>query len=147
MQSINHVVISGNLTRDCDLKATQSGASVLQLGIAVNRSRRNNRTGEWEDVPNYFDIAVYGKRADSLAHILKKGMRIVVSGHLRWHTWEKDGQKRSKVDIVADEIELPPRPQQQPPQANGYTKQQLENPQTWQQPAYDDYYGDEIPFG
>lgn len=105
--SINRVVISGNLTRDPELRATAGGMSVLKLGIAVNDRRKNQQTGEWEDVPNFFDVTVFGQRGESLSRFLSKGSKIAVEGRLRWSQWEtKEGEKRSKVEIVADDIEF-----------------------------------------
>jgi single-strand DNA-binding protein len=105
--SINRVVISGNLTRDPELKALPSGTSVLGLGIAVNDRRKNQETGQWEDVPNFFDVSIFGARADALSRFLAKGSKVAIEGRLRWHQWEtKEGDKRSKVDIIADEIEF-----------------------------------------
>lgn len=101
---MNHVIVSGNLTRDPELR--QAGSTpVLQLGIAVN-DRKKNKTGEWEDVPNFFDVLVWGSRGESLAKILQKGMKVVISGRLKWSSWEHDGNKRSKVEIVAENIEF-----------------------------------------
>ena len=105
--SINRVVISGNLTRDPELRALPSGTSVLGLGIAVNDRRKNQETGQWEDVPNFFDVSIFGARADALSRFLTKGTKVAIEGRLRWHQWENpQGEKRSKVDIVADEIEF-----------------------------------------
>ena len=112
--SINLVVISGNLTREPELKATASGTSVLEFCMAVND--RRNVNGEWMDVANFVDCTVFGNRADSLSRILAKGMRVAVVGKLRFSQWEKDGQKRSKLSVVADEVELPPRPAQTAPE-------------------------------
>ena len=107
--SINRVTISGNLTRDPDVRSTQGGMSILGFGVAVNDRRKNPQTGEWEDYPNFVDCVCFGKRADSLARILRKGMRVMVDGKLRYSTWERDGQKRSKIEIIADDVDLPPR--------------------------------------
>ena len=104
--SINKVIITGNLTRDPELRATPSGTSVLSFSIAVNDRRKNPSNGEWEDVPNYIDCNLFGTRADSLAKYLAKGSKVGVDGKLRWSQWEKDGQKRSKVDVTVDNIEL-----------------------------------------
>ena len=105
--SINRVVISGNLTRDPELKATASGMSILKMGIAVNDRRKNSQTGEWEDVPNFFDVTVFGTRGESLSRFLSKGSKVAVEGKLRWRQWETpDGDKRSAVEIVADDIEF-----------------------------------------
>lgn len=105
--SINRVVVSGNLTRDPELRSTASGMSVLQLGLAVN-DRKKNHAGEWEDVPNFLDVVVFGTRAESLSRFLAKGSKVAVEGKLRWSQWDdkNGGGKRSKVEIVADDIEF-----------------------------------------
>lgn len=104
--SINRVFISGNLTRDPELRSTASGMAVLGFGVAVNDRRKNQRTGEWEDYPNYIDCAVFGARAESLSRMLAKGSKVAVEGHLRYSSWEMDGQRRRKLEVVAEEIEL-----------------------------------------
>ncbi|MDP2300206.1 MAG: single-stranded DNA-binding protein [Coriobacteriia bacterium] len=105
--SINRVVISGNLTRDPELKATGSGMSVLKLGVAVNDRRKNQQTGEWEEFPNFVDVTIFGARAEALARFLSKGMKVAIEGKLRWSQWEnQQGEKRSKLEVVADEIEF-----------------------------------------
>lgn len=103
--SINKVVISGNLTRDPEVRNTAGGMAILSFAVACN-DRRKNASGAWEDVPNYFDCTVFGARGESLGRILKKGMKVCVAGKLHWSQWEKDGQKRSRVDIIADDVEL-----------------------------------------
>lgn len=111
--SINSVAISGNLTRDGELKSTANGTGVLTLSVAVNE-RRKNQAGEWEDFPNYVECTLFGRRADSLAQYLTKGTKVSIQGHLRWHQWEYEGQKRTKLSVVVDEIEfMSPRQQQQ----------------------------------
>lgn len=104
--SINIVTVAGNLTRDPELKSTASGFPVLHLGIAVNDRMKNQQTGEWEDYPNFFDVTMFGKRAESVARFLAKGSKVTVQGKLHWSQWERDGQKRSKVEIIADELEF-----------------------------------------
>ena len=111
-ENINIVVLSGNLTRDPEQRATNGGNPVLAFGIAVHE-RRKNPNGEWEDYPNYFDCTMFGSRAVGVAPYLRKGMRVVVNGKLRWSQWEKDGKKNAKVEVIVDGLELPPRPQQQ----------------------------------
>ena len=107
--NINVVVVDGNLTRDPELHQSQSGSSLLKFGIAVNDRRKNPASGEWEDYANYIDIVVFGNRAQSLAQILTKGMKVCISGKLRWSSWEKDGVRRSKIEVVADEVSLAQR--------------------------------------
>lgn len=106
--SINRVCISGNLTRDPELRSTGSGMAILQLGMAVNDRRKNPQSGEWEDAPNYVDVVVFGQRAESLSRFLSKGSKIIVDGKLRWSQWEdkETGKKRSKIEVVADDIDF-----------------------------------------
>lgn len=105
MANINKVMLTGNVTRDPELRATASGTSVLAFGLAVNDVVRN-QSGGWDQYTNFFDCTLFGKRADGLAKILAKGDKIAVEGRLRYSTWERDGQKRSKVEIVVNEVEL-----------------------------------------
>lgn len=126
--SINRVNISGNLTRDPELRATQGGMQVLGFGVAVNDRRRNQQTGEWEDYPNFVDCTMFGNRAESMGRILHKGMKVAIEGKLRYSSWDKDGQRRSKLEVIVDEIELMSQKQgQQAPQ--GYQQQYA--PQQW----------------
>lgn len=104
--SINKVIISGNLTRDPELRQTQSGLPVLGFGVAVNDRRRNQQTGEWEDFPNFIDCTMFGTRASALANYLRKGTKVAIEGKLRWSQWERDGQKRSKIEVIVDELEF-----------------------------------------
>jgi len=104
--SINRVVLTGNLTRDPELRALPSGSSVLGFGIAVNERRKNQQTGEWEERPNYFDCTMFGSRAEAISKFLTKGTKVAIEGRLQWRQWEKDGQTRSKVDIIVNEIEF-----------------------------------------
>lgn len=104
--SINTCTISGNLTRDPELRATASGTEILGFSVAVNDRRRNPQTSEWEDHPNFIDCTMFGFRASALANILHKGSSVTVQGKLRWSQWERDGQKRSKIEVVVDEIAL-----------------------------------------
>lgn len=108
--SINHVTISGNLTRDPELRQTPSGMSILHIGIAVN-DRRKGADGAWEDYPNFIDCTMFGARAEKLSPRLSKGMKVAIEGKLRWSQWEKDGQKRSKIEVIVNEIELLSQPQ------------------------------------
>lgn len=103
--NINNVTLTGNLTRDPELRSTASGTSVLQFSIACN-DRVKNQQGEWVDRPNYIDMTMFGTRAESLGNILTKGTKIAVQGKLHWSSWEKDGQKRSKLEVWPDAVEL-----------------------------------------
>src|SRR5574340_503976 len=105
--SINRVVISGNLTRDSELRATSSGMNVLKMGVAVNDRRKNPQSGEWEDFPNFVDVTLFGARAEALSRFLSKGAKVAIEGKLRWSQWEsQQGEKRSKLEVVADEVEF-----------------------------------------
>lgn len=104
--SINHVVMSGNLTRDSELRRTTGGTAILGFGVAVNDRRKNQQTGEWEDYPNFVDCTMFGTRAEKLAGMLTKGTKVCIIGKLRYMSWEKDGQKRSKIEVIVDDIEL-----------------------------------------
>ena len=105
--SINRVIISGNLTRSPELRSTASGMPVLGFGVAVNDRRKNQQTGEWEDCPNFIDCTMFGARAESVSRFLSKGAKVAIEGKLRWNQWEtKDGQKRSKIDVIVDELEF-----------------------------------------
>ena len=141
--SINRVNISGNLTRDPELRTLPNGSSVLNFGMAVN-DRRKNASGEWEDYPNFVDCVVFGTRADGLAKVLSKGMKVSLEGKLRYSSWEKDGQRRSKLEVVVEDIEFMSRQSdgeadrgQQQPQAAQYPQQYQSMPQNvLQQPQY-----------
>ena len=104
--SINRVIISGNLTRDPELRSTAGGMAVLQIGMAVNDRRKDPQTGEWADFPNFVDCVMFGSRAESLAPYLSKGTKIMVDGKLRWSSWERDGQKRSKLEVIIDDLDF-----------------------------------------
>jgi len=101
---INHVVLVGRLTRDCELKFTANGHAVCKFSIAVNRRKRNG--DEWEDEANFFDIVVWGKQGESISKYLVKGKMVGVDGELRQERWQYEGQNRSKVEIVASYIQL-----------------------------------------
>lgn len=111
--SINRVEISGNLTRDAELRHTPSGLAIASFGIAVNSRRKNQQTGEWDSVPNFVDVTLFGSRAESLQSSLTKGAKVFIDGELRYSSWERDGQKRSKLEVVVNDIELTKKPEPQ----------------------------------
>ena len=143
MANINRVIISGRLTRDPELRQTAGGTPVLGMGVAVNDRRRNVQTGQWEDYTNFIDCTM------------------CIEGRLRWSQWERDGQKRSKIEVIVDELELPSRGQGAQdggaPQAYAPAPQQSYSssyaPAPQQQytapaamPPADQIYDEEIPF-
>jgi len=140
--SINKVMITGNLTRDAELRATPSGTSVLGFGVAVNERRKNAQTGEWEDRPNYIDCTMFGTRADAVSHYLTKGTKVAVEGRLQWRQWEKDGQKRSKIDVIVDELEFM-SPRDSGSGMSGSSRSSQAAPAA---PAVDAYAEEDIPF-
>ena len=104
MADINHVVLVGRLTRDAELKYTAGGQAVCKFSVAVNRRRKQG--DQWVDEPNFFDIVLWGRQGETLNQYLVKGKQIGVDGELRQDRWEQDGQNRSKVEIVANNIQL-----------------------------------------
>ena len=105
--SINKVMITGNLTRDAELRTTPGGTAVLSLGVAVN-DRRRNQNGEWEDYANFVDCTLFGRRAEAIHQYLVKGTKVAIEGRLHYSSWEdrNSGQRRSKLDVTIDEIEF-----------------------------------------
>ncbi|MCC5954417.1 MAG: single-stranded DNA-binding protein [Acidimicrobiia bacterium] len=106
MANDNSVTIIGNCTRDPELRYTNSGMQVASFGVAYNTRKRNNETGQWEDgETSFFDITCFRELAENVAETISKGTRVVVFGSLRQRSWETpDGDKRSKVEVIADEV-------------------------------------------
>lgn len=148
MGCINKASISGNLTRDPELRTTQSGTSVLSMAVAVNE--RQKRGDQWEDRPSYVDVTVWGARAEALAKFLRKGLRVAVSGRLRQDRWQdaKTGENRSRLGIVADEVDvMTPRDGGRERQAPAQQQaQQQAVPYAAPAPAQPDPYDEDIPF-
>lgn len=146
--AINRVNLSGNLTRDAELTATQSGTQVARFGLAVNERVKNQRTGEWESRPNFIDCVMFGLRAEKLAQYLCKGTKVAVEGRLRYSSWEKDGERRSKIEVIVDEVEFMSRGQQG--DGGGYAPspapQQAPAPMAAPAPPAVDVYDEDIPF-
>jgi single-strand DNA-binding protein len=105
--NINRVVLTGNLTRDPELRHTSGGTSVCSLRIATN-SRRKDADGNWVDKPNYFDVTVWGAQGENCAQYLSKGRPVAIDGRLDWREWEdKDtGAKRQAIQIIADSVQF-----------------------------------------
>jgi single-strand DNA-binding protein len=105
---MNVVVITGNLTRDPELRHTGGGTAVCELRVAVNSRRKDGQTGEWVDKPNYFDVTVWGAQGENCANYLSKGRPVAVEGRLDWREWEaKDGSgKRQAVSIIANSVQF-----------------------------------------
>jgi single-strand DNA-binding protein len=103
--NINRVVLTGNLTRDPELRAVGE-TSICKLRIACNTRRKNNSSGQWEEKPNFFDVTVFGARGENCAKYLSKGRPVAIDGRLEWREYEVDGQKRQSVDIIADNVQF-----------------------------------------
>lgn len=101
----NAITITGNCTRDPELRFTPSGTAVANFGVAVNRRWQNRQTQEWEEAVSFFDVTVWQQLAENVAESIQKGSRVIVTGRLDQRSWEtQDGDKRSKVEIVADDV-------------------------------------------
>jgi single-strand DNA-binding protein len=105
--NINRVIITGNLTRDPELRSLPSGGSVCSLRVACNGRRKNQETQQWEEVPNYFDVSVWGAQGENCSKFLSRGRGVAVDGRLQWREWtDQQGNKRQSVDIVADTVQF-----------------------------------------
>lgn len=104
MADVNHVVLIGRLTRDVEVKYTLGGIAVAKGSIAVNK--RVKQGEQWTDKASFFDFTLWGKQAESIARYLVKGKQIAIDGELEQSTWEKDGQRHSKVEVKANEVQL-----------------------------------------
>lgn len=139
MQGLNTVSIGGNLCRDAELRATASGMAVLTFSVAVNESRKNQQTGEYEDYPNYVDCTMFGRRAESVSRYLTKGTYVALTGRLHQNRWQnKDGQNRSKLEVTADNIHFESRRLD----GDDYDQQQAEAQGDYEARMYDE----DIPF-
>lgn len=139
MADVNHVTIIGRLTRDAELRYTPSGQAVCKFSIAVNRRKKSG--DQWVDEASFFDVTAWGKTGEALNQYLVKGKQIAVEGELRQNRWEQDGQNRSKVEIMANNVQL---------LGGGQDRQQSSAPQP-SQPApasvqAGDSYEDDIPW-
>ena len=105
MASDNTVTIVGNVTRDPELRFTPSGQAVASFGLAVNRRWQTRQTNEWEEQTSFIDVKCWAQMAENVGESINKGARVMVTGRLEQRSWETDqGDKRSKVEVVADEI-------------------------------------------
>ena len=152
MASYNRVVLVGNLTRDIELKYTPSGLAVTDIGLAVN-DRRKTQTGEWVDETTFVDITLWGRQAEVAGEYLGKGSSVLIEGRLKLDTWETDGQKRSKLRVVGEKMQMlgsrgggggpsPNRPPQQSQQDNEYSQ----SAGSTNSPSSESSSGDDIPF-
>jgi single-strand DNA-binding protein len=102
-RSLNQVTLMGNLTRDPELRQTPNGQTVTNFSLALNRSYKD-QSGEWQEVTDYIDIVCWGPLAERVAQYLSKGRRCLVQGRLQSRSWEQEGQKRNKVEVLANDV-------------------------------------------
>lgn len=102
-RSLNQVTLMGNLTRDPELRQTPTGQTVTNFSLALNRSYKD-ASGEWQEVTDYIDIVCWGPLAERVAQYLSKGRRCLVQGRLQSRSWEQEGQKRNKVEVLANDV-------------------------------------------
>ena len=158
MNDLNHVVLIGRLTQNAEVKYTQSGYAICSFSIAVNRSRKNG--DQWVEEANFFEVSLFGNAGDKLKPYLTKGKQVAIDGELRQDRWESEGQKRSKVVIVANSVQLVGGNNGSNGQsAGGYATGPAQANPTYQQPVApqqsyasgpvyggDSGYPDDIPF-
>jgi len=104
MADVNHVTMIGRLTRDAELKYTTSGQAVCKFSIAVSRRRKDGE--QWVDEANFFDIVLWGRQGEAINQYLLKGKQVAIEGELRQDRWQQDGQNRSKIEVVANNVQL-----------------------------------------
>jgi single-strand DNA-binding protein len=106
--NINRVILTGNLTRDPELRSTNSGLNICSLRIAVNTRRKDGQSGQWVDEPNYFDITVFGAQGENCSRFLSKGRPVAIDGRLKWREWtdQNTQQKRQAVEVIADSVQF-----------------------------------------
>jgi single-strand DNA-binding protein len=104
MAGDNTVTVIGNVTRDPELRFTPSGMAIASFGVAVNRRWQNRQTNEWEERVSFFDVKCWAQLGENVSASVQKGSRVIVTGRLEQDSWEQDGQKRSKIEIIADEV-------------------------------------------
>jgi single-strand DNA-binding protein len=120
--NINRVILTGNLTRDPELRSTPTGMSVCSLRIATNTRRKDNNTGEWVDKPNFFNVTVWGAQGENCARFLSKGRPVAIDGRLEWREWQaNDGAKRESIEIIADSVQFLGGRDDAPSGGNGFT--------------------------
>ena len=146
MADLNHVSLIGRLTRDAELKYTATGQAVCKFSVAVNRRKKNG--DQWEDEANFFDIVIWGRQGESLHPYLVKGKMVGIDGELRQDRWQQDGQNRSKVEIIANYLQLlgggssGERQNYNNPQPSDNSAPEKQSYQS----SKDDGFADDIPF-
>ena len=137
---VNTVALVGNLVRSPEVRHTTTGTTVMNFTIAVNDREKNMQTGEWEDVPSFYDVTMFGNRAEALSRFLSKGSKVAVRGHLKQRRWEKDGQRRSKVEVIVEDLDFMSRQQQPEYEEPSYSAPAPKRPSAME------FYDEDMPF-
>ncbi|AAX16635.1 single-stranded DNA-binding protein [Borrelia hermsii] len=145
MADINSLVLSGRLTKDSELTYTEAGMAILKFGLANNR--RVKKSNEWVDYAQFFDCVIFAKRAESLSVFLKKGKQVVVSGSLKYESWQdkNTGDKRSKCSVLVDEIQMFGMPLAAQG-ANNVGFESYKKPDPFTDIGFGDSFNEDIPF-
>ena len=147
-KDINTVALSGRVTRDCSMKYTNSGFQICSFTIAVKKSRKDTN-GTWSDTAHFFDCTYFGKAAEAISPYLIKGQQIMIQGNLEQQTWEKNGQKNSKVTVIIDSVVLvggSPRESQPQQTYNNQPQQSFAPAPASKVAARQESFEDDIPF-
>lgn len=137
--AVNIIALTGNLVRDPDVKAMTSGNVIMNFSLAVNERVRNSQ-GEYEDYASYVDCVMFGNRAEAVSRFISKGSKVAVSGHIRQRRWEHDGQKRSKIEVIVEDIEFMSRQQQPEYEEPSYSAPAPKRPSAME------FYDEDMPF-
>jgi single-strand DNA-binding protein len=147
-QNVNVVVISGNLTRDPELRHTGSGTAVCNMRVAVNSRRKDGQTGEWVDKPNYFDVTVWGGLGENCAQYLSKGRPVTIEGRLDWREWEdQGGNKRQSVEIIASTVQFGSKKEGGGTSTSGSSETATDNSTQEEIAAGNEHVGDQVGGG
>ncbi|BCR20726.1 single-stranded DNA-binding protein [Borrelia miyamotoi] len=146
MADINSLVLSGRLTRDSELTYTEMGMAILKFGLANNKKMKKNN--EWVDYVQFFDCVIFSKRAESLSVFLKKGKQVVVSGSLRYESWQdkNTGDKRSKCSVLVDNIQMFGSSLATQGTTNNIGFESYKKPDSFKEIGGDDDFNEDIPF-
>jgi single-strand DNA-binding protein len=148
MVDLNHVILIGRLTREAELKYTSTGQAVCKFSIAVNRRKKSG--DQWEDEANFFDIVLWGRQGESLHPYLVKGKMVGIDGELRQDRWQQDGQNRSKVEIIANNLQLLGGGPSSGGERQNFQSQpggeSQSEAQSYNSSSKDDGFADDIPF-
>lgn len=147
MASYNRVILVGNLTRDVEVRYTANKTAVTDIGLAVN-DRRKTASGEWVDEPTYVDVTLWGRTAEIAGQYLGKGSPVLIEGRLKLDTWESEGQKRSKLHVVGERMQMLGGRSTNTGDSGmaGASTTQYEQPSGNREPAATGPPDDEIPF-